>query len=138
MISADTLKDLFLKCRSLIIYGIIGVISAGLDFIIYLFLTNYISFNYLIANVISVHCGIICSFILNRQFNFKIKDKTAVRFIKFYGIGLLGLTLSFCFLYLLVDIVNLNKVTSKLLTIIIVALVQFILNKTITFKTKNA
>lgn len=137
MISANTLKDLFIKCRPLIIYGIIGALSAGLDFVIYLFLTGYFSINYLVANVISVHCGIICSFILNRQFNFKIKDKTIMRFMSFYGVGLFGLTLSFCFLYLLVDIVNINTITSKLVTIIIVALVQFILNKTITFKTKS-
>ncbi|MBF0574906.1 GtrA family protein [Dysgonomonas sp. GY617] len=137
MISTDNLKLLFIRCRPLIIYGIIGIISAGLDFLIFLTLTSYLSLNYLVANVISVHCGIICSFILNRQFNFKIKDKTVKRFITFYGIGLLGLTLSFCFLYLLVDIADINKVTSKLLTIVIVALLQFILNKTITFKTKS-
>lgn len=134
MISRETLLNLFLKFKTLILYGIIGVISAGLDFVVYLLLSNCLYINYLIANVISVHCGIVCSFILNRQFNFKIKNKFLIRFFTFYGIGLLGLTLSFGFLYLLVDIADINKNTAKLLTIIIVALVQFILNKTITFK----
>lgn len=128
------INKLYKKYHTLIKYGMIGVVSAGLDFGIYSFLTSHFIINYQIANVISVHCGIICSFLLNREYNFKIKDKLAKRFLSFYSIGLLGLGLSALLLHLQIDILDLNKIASKLATIVIVALLQFLLNKTITFK----
>lgn len=127
-----------LRKNSLLLkYAIIGGISASIDFIIFSLLSNKFHIDYLLANIISVHCGIICSFILNRQYNFKIKDKTVKRFITFYFIGILGLGVSTLLLYLLVDVSEWNKIVAKLLTIIVVALLQFILNKTITFKRKE-
>jgi len=124
------------KYRLLILYGLIGSLSASLDFVIFTLLTSKLLLNYQIANVISVHCGIICSFILNRQFNFKIKDRTIKRFIIFYFIGLFGLGLSAFLLYLFIDFSGFNKTFSKLGTILIVAFIQFLLNKTITFSKK--
>lgn len=131
------IKELLKKNILLIKYAIIGGISATLDFTVFSILSNKFHIDYLLANIISVHCGIICSFILNRQYNFKIKNKTLIRFSAFYVIGLLGLAVSTSLLFVLVDISNLNKIGSKFSTIIVVALLQFILNKTITFKTKN-
>ena len=121
------------RYRNIILYGIIGGISAGLDFLVYTFLCK-LDLNYQIANVFSIHCGIFCSFLLNRHFNFKIKDKTLLRFLSFYVIGLTGLALSAALLYLMVNINSWNEIYAKLITIIVVAIVQFLLNKFITFK----
>lgn len=132
-----SIRRLLSKHKLLIKYGIIGGISASLDFIIFSLLNNIFHIDYLLANIISVHCGIICSFILNRQYNFKIKNKVLMRLSAFYIIGLLGLAVSTVLLYLLVDISGINRTIAKLLTIILVALMQFILNKTISFKTRH-
>ncbi len=132
------ITTLLRKNSLLLKYAIIGGLSASIDFIIFSILSNKLHIDYLLANIISVHCGIFCSFILNRQYNFKIKDKTIKRFISFYFIGILGLGVSTLLLYLLVDISEWNKIVAKLLTIIVVALLQFILNKTITFKSKES
>jgi putative flippase GtrA len=129
----NTTISLVKKYRELVLYGIIGGISAGLDFIVYTLLCH-LSVYYLIANTISIHCGIFCSFILNRQYNFRVKDKTAKRFISFYTVGLLGLGISTLMLYCMISMAEWNEILSKLLTIIIVALVQFVMNKLITFK----
>lgn len=123
---------IYSKFRELILYGIIGGFSATLDFIVYTLIGLLIP--YLGANVISVHCGIICSFILNRQFNFRKKDKTAKRFTSFYVIGLLGLGLSELLIYIMSALSSMDYTISKLITIIVVAIFQFILNKLITFK----
>ena len=127
------LLNLIKKYRELFLYGIIGGISSGLDFIIYTILVHS-GFYYLLANIIGVHCGIFCSFIFNRQYYFKVKDKTKLRFISFYIIGLTGLGLSTLMLYGMVTLANWNEIYSKLTTIVVVALIQFIMNKFITFK----
>lgn len=127
-----TIKELFFKFRELIFYGLIGCFCAGLDFGVYSLLGLWIP--YLWANVISVHCGIFCSFFLNRKYNFKVKDKPIQRFTIFYFVGLSGLALSELSLFILGDKLGWNYIIAKLISIVFVALYQFFLNKLITFK----
>ena len=131
----NTIEKLFHKFRELILYGIIGGFCAALDFGVYTLLGLIIPF--LIANIISVHCGIICSFLLNRNFNFKVKDKTKRRFLSFYLVGLSGLGISELLLWIFSTRMGLNHLSVKLATVVIVALYQFLLNKYVTFKTEN-
>ena len=126
------IRQLLSKYQDLLLYAIIGGFCAALDFGVYSALCFILP--YLWANVISTHCGIFCSFLLNRQFNFKVKNKTVIRFLSFYIVGLIGLGISSLLLYLLVNIASLNELVCKLLTIVLVAIIQFILNKFITFK----
>ncbi len=125
------------KYKQFVLYSIIGTFSASLDFAIYTALFKFSGIAYLISNAISVNCGIITSFLLNRQFNFKIKDKTILRFVLFYSVGLLGLAVSTALLWMLVEHWEVNAIVAKILTIIVVVLVQFSLNKYITFKNSN-
>ena len=120
--------------RHLILYGIIGLLSSGLDFVIYTLLVQVVGLQYLIANCISVLGGISTSFILNRNYNFKIKDNTKRRFSIFLSVGLCGLVLSNLILYVCIDELNINKLISKLLSIVLVVFFQFLVNKYLTFK----
>jgi len=143
-----TLKKKFIIYQGLIVrsiisnkqflkYSIIGLISASFDFCIFTSLLNYSSINYLLANAISINCGILSSFTLNRQLNFKIKDKTMRRFSIFYLIGIVGLAISTGSFFLLVEKAKMNVLWSKIFLIVIVAIFQFMLNKSITFKINN-
>lgn len=134
MKSTNFLAIIYQRSRNLILYGIIGGFCSALDFVIYTLLCHFDVLPYLWANVISVHIGIFTSFVLNRQLNFKIKDKIPQRFISFYLVGLTGLGISSLMLYLMVDYAHWNEIVCKLITIVIVALVQYFLNKYITFK----
>ena len=126
------IKELYSRFRELILYGVIGGLCAALDFGLYTLLSLWIP--YLWANIISVHAGIFASFYLNRNFNFKVKDKTTVRFASFYVVGLSGLALSELLLFLLAEKGGWDHLLTKLLTVIVVAIYQFLLNKYITFK----
>lgn len=128
----EKIRELYFKFRELILYGIIGGFCAGLDFGVYTLLGLWLP--YLWANVISVHCGIFCSFFLNRQYNFKVKDKPAQRFTIFYLVGLAGLGLSELLIYILATRWGWNYLAAKLLTVVAVALFQFGANKLITFR----
>jgi putative flippase GtrA len=123
-----------LPYKQIIQYGIIGCICAGLDFLIYLFLTNIFEIPYLFANIISIHAGIFTSFFLNRHFTFKVKNKTIFRFFSFYLVGLIGLSISSGLLILFIEKMFIDELVSKAGTIIIVAVIQFFLNKYISFK----
>ncbi len=133
----DKIIVFFNRFRNLILYGLIGGFCAALDFGVYMFLCHFEVLPYLWANLISTHVGIFTSFLLNRSYNFKVKDKTPQRFLSFYIVGLTGLGLSSIMLWLMVDKMQWNELVCKLITIVVVALFQYILNKYITFKQKK-
>lgn len=128
------IQEFYYRFRQLILYGIIGGFSSSLDFLIYTILVEWVGIPYLIANCFSVLCGITTSFILNRNFNFKVKDNTKRRFVIFLSVGLFGLLLSNVILYTCIEGLSWNKLVSKLLSIFLVVFFQFLLNKYVTFK----
>lgn len=133
----EIIKKLYFKFRNLILYGIIGSFTSFLDFCVFTVLTSYIGIYYIIANCISVLVGITTSFLLNRAYNFKVKDHTKRRFVAFLSVGLCGLVLSNIILFVGIDVLHLNDLIVKLASIVLVVGFQFILNKFVTFSVKE-
>jgi putative flippase GtrA len=128
------LVSIYSRFQNLILYGIIGIFSASMDFLVFYTTNTILGIFYLTANTISVLIGITVSFTLNRKYNFKVTDNGFKRFLIFLSVGLAGLLISSILLYLFIDILFLNTLISKVLSIIFVVLTQFVLNKSITFK----
>ena len=133
----QVINILYKKFHHLVLYGIIGSFSSGLDFLIYTLLVQIVGLQYLVANCISVLGGISTSFYLNRNYNFKVKDHTKRRFSIFLTVGLSGLVMSNLILFLCIDIMGMDKLISKLLSIVLVVFFQFLVNKHLTFKPTN-
>ena len=108
----EIIKKLFNKYRELVVYCMIGCTGAGLDFIIYAVLTNFVGLHYQLANFFSVSFGIINNFFLNRHFNFKTKDRLFARLCSFYAVGMFGWALSAFCLWLLIEKMCLNALVA--------------------------
>ena len=121
--------------RNLILYGIIGGLSSGLDALVFALLVKGLGINQFVANTISIHCGIFLSFFLNSRYNFKKTDDFWGRFIPFYLTGLFGLALSQGILWL-GGRISADAIITKLVSIVIVALVQFFINRAVAFRDK--
>lgn len=126
--------NLYSKFRDLILYGIIGCCSSGLDFLLYTLFVQVFGWQYILSNCVSVLAGITTSFTLNRNYNFRVKDRTTQRFAIFLTVGLCGMMMSNLILWICVDQMHLAKVLSKLVSIIPVVFFQFLINKYITFR----
>lgn len=120
--------------RELILYGMIGGFSAALDFGVYTLLVSCLAVHYIAANSLSVLAGIVTSFTLNRNYNFRVRDRTPVRFASFLTVGLVGMAVSNAVLWLLVTRLALDALLSKLLAVVVVAAMQFVANKYVTFR----
>ncbi|MFA5878700.1 MAG: GtrA family protein [Candidatus Margulisiibacteriota bacterium] len=121
------------KYQNFIVYSLIGCTGTLIDLIIFILLTQ-IGIPYLLANVFSISVGITNNFLLNAFFNFKVKDDLLKRFSRFYGIGLIGLLISSILLFVLIDFFSVSKIIAKLSTVFVVVLIQYNLNKIITFR----
>ena len=121
-----------LLIRQIFLYGIIGGGSAFFDFLLFTLMYKQFGLNKYFVNGISVHIGIAMSFILNRKFNFKKTDRVLSRAISFYLTGLFGLALSQGLLWL-GGFFLFPVVMVKFMSIFIVAVVQFVINKLVTF-----
>lgn len=126
------------KFRNLILYGVIGCFTSSLDFIVFTVLSKTMGIYYLIANCVSVLVGITTSFVLNRAYNFKVKDKTKLRFVIFLAVGLCGLCFSNLILWVGIERLHGDKLLVKLSSIVLVVFFQFLLNKFVTFRVKKS
>lgn len=131
------MRYLYYRFRNLILYGIIGSFTSFLDFCVFTLLASYAGIHYLVANCISVLVGITTSFLLNRSYNFRVKDKTKQRFAIFLTVGLCGLMLSNLILYIGIDMLHGEDVIVKLASIVLVVGFQFLMNKFVTFRVRK-
>lgn len=123
------------KHRNLLLYGIIGASGALIDLILYIILFK-LGIPPAIATFISVSFGIANNFFLNSKYNFQVTDHIFHRFINFYLTGVFGALLSALLIYSFVSGLNLDPILAKLLTIVPVVVLQFLINKKVTFSTK--
>ncbi len=127
-------RQLWEKSREFVVYCLIGGSGVTLDCLVFTGLVYGFHWHYQLANIISVSCGICNNFFWNAFFNFRRTDKLWLRFLSFYSVGLIGLGVSAALLWLLVEILTWNELFAKLVIIFVVTLLQFSLNKMITFR----
>jgi putative flippase GtrA len=127
-------KETLLRNRQFILYCIIGASGVTLDFLVYSALLKAGALQYQAANAVGYASGTILSFFLNAHFNFKVRDKIAARLISFSLIALLGWSASALTLYLLVNRGGFDKYLSKLAALVIVVILQYNLNRLISFR----
>ena len=120
-------KNLF---KLLTRYFFIGILAASIELLVFNLLIQ--NFNYVIANSIAYSFGIITSFTFNKFFNFKVKDKTIIRFGRFIIVNIGGLFISNLILIYFSGLLPLIEL--KILSMPIVIFFQFITNYLWTFK----
>jgi putative flippase GtrA len=130
----QSLKNALVQRRQFVLYCLIGASGVTLDFLTYSALLKTAAVNYQVANAAGYSCGTVLSFLLNARFNFKTRDWLALRFLSFCTIAFLGWAASAGTLWLLVARFDLNKYLAKLLTIVVVVLLQYNLNRLISFR----
>ena len=130
------IRDVFLKYKHFILYSIIGFTAVSLDFFIFYIFVNIVGFDKFVSNTIGTSIAIVYSFSLNTLFNFKTKDVVIKRFISFAIVGLIGMGVTTIILYIFVNSLGLDKNLVKLGSLVVVVIIQYTLNKHISFKEK--
>ena len=116
-------------------YAVIGVSGVTIDYALYALLCHPIG--YQPANAISITCGLTNNFFWNSRYNFRVNDRLFLRFLSFYGVGLLGWLISAGLLYIFIDQWHYTRMAGKAFTLLIVPPLQYSLNKVISFRTSS-
>jgi putative flippase GtrA len=119
--------------QEIFFYGLIGLFSAGLDSIVFLFMRK-LHCNLYLSNFIGINVGICCSFLLNTFLNFRMPNKLFLRGIKFFAVGYSGLLLSMFIMHIGVHTLRLKDIVIKIVSVFLVAVFQFTLNRLIIFR----
>jgi putative flippase GtrA len=143
--------------KQLVKYGMVGVVGFAIDFGVYYLLVVKLAVHYPFtpflselmngsmsvkmldidtSHIIGSALAIINNFILNSYFTFKVTDKKLKRFASFAGIASIGLVVSTLLITLFIGVLGLDEMLAKVIATLIVAFLQFIVNKLFTFKQK--
>ena len=128
------MKKILLQKKQFLLYCIIGASGVTLDFGIYSLLVKTRLLDYQAANAVGYSSGTLLSFILNARFNFRVTDKIPLRLVSFFSIAFLGWLVSAGLLHLLIGRFNFDKYLSKFATLIVVVLLQYNLNRLLSFR----
>lgn len=117
----------------LIKYVLIGVLGLVVDFGIYMILTHF-NVNVEIANMISSTCGIINNFFWNSYTNFKVHDRIVLRFISYFVVGQITTVFTTVSLFVFATNLGFPHLIVKIVATFVATLIQFVINKVITFR----
>ena len=116
--------------RNVVLYILIGLSAAIVDLLTFIMLYKVMMLGGIISNIISMHVGLLFSFIFNSSINFKKTNKIALRFSLYYVVIMCGIIVSTYIVYLF----NNYAILGKLISLIIVPLCQFLLNRKLAFR----
>ena len=128
------MKNFLLQRKQFLLYCLIGFSGVGLDFCVYSLLIKTKLLDYQAANAVGYASGTLLSFVLNAKFNFRVQDKIALRLLSFFGVAFLGWLASAATLHVLIENFQCNKYLAKAATLFVVVLLQYNLNRLISFR----
>lgn len=115
----------------LIRYGIIGLTSNGLIYLLYIFLTSWGAPPKLAMTLL--YCsGTLATFWANRNWTFK-SEAGAGALTRYLSAYLIGYLINLALLFTMVDLANINHRIAQAISIILVAICLFTLMKTWVF-----
>lgn len=125
--------------RQIAAFGIVGIISFFVDYGIFALLNNCFRVYYLIANVVSFSCSVIINYILNMKYVFQSDNHSDKRkeFVWYIVLNVIGLFINQCILKIMVDTLGQSPMFSKIISVGIVMVYNFISRKILLERKKN-
>ncbi len=133
--------NIYKKNKEIINYLIFGVLTTVVSFVVYFIFAKVFKIDEVISNVISWFFSVLFAFITNKLYVFESKEtgkKTLLKeIISFYLARLFtGVVCDLGVFALMVKTFKINDVLSKLVTQVIVIVLNYVLSKLIVFRKK--
>lgn len=123
--------------KELISYGIFGVLTTIINIVVF-FLLDKLLIPYTISTVIAWFISVLFAFYTNKKYVFKSNENStqaiSKEIITFYSSRILSLLIDLGLMSLLINLLGINHLISKLLSNIVVIVINYILSKFFIFK----
>lgn len=125
------IKILFEKkfFRFLFVGGINTLVGYG-TFALFL----YLNFHYSLAYILSFVIGVANSYIWNKNFTFKSKEKSYKELLRFVSVYLISFFVGLIALYILVDVLSMNQYLAGLINLFFTTLISWFGHNKFSFK----
>ena len=136
----EKLLSLLGKYREILVYLVFGVLTTAVNYLVYLPCYNLLNFSSSLSNVIAWVAAVVFAYVTNKPFVFQSSDwsaKTVVpELTKFVGTRLGSGGLETLILFVFVDMIGGNGNVWKLLTSVIVVVLNYLGSKLLVFRNK--
>lgn len=136
------MKALLLKYKEVISYLFFGVLSTVVNFVAYFICTDLFHMNYLVSNGISWAAAVAFAYVTNRTWVFESKVSGVKNVFKemsaFVGCRVFSGVVDMTIMYIGVDLIGIPDGTTKLVTQVIVVVLNYIFSKLIIFREKES
>ncbi len=141
-LNINTIKGLYLEYKEIINYLIFGVLSTVVNFASYFIFAKLFHTDEVVSSGLSWFCAVLFAYITNKIFVFESKTKTVKEFIKemisFFACRVLsGILCDVGTFALMVKVLNINDIIAKIVTQIMVVILNYVLSKLVIFKKKS-
>ena len=134
----EKLKALLVRYRDIIVYLIFGVLTTAVNYIVYLPCYNILGLSGSASNAIAWLAAVAFAYLTNKPFVFRSRDWSAKTVIpeltKFVGCRVGSGVLETAIIFLTVDLLGWNGNVMKLLTSVLVVVINYIGSKLLVFK----
>ncbi|CDC07312.1 putative teichoic acid glycosylation protein [Clostridium sp. CAG:343] len=140
-LNLKTIKGLFLEYKEVINYLVFGCLTTVVNFVCYYLFAKVLGIEEVISSGLSWLFSVLFAYITNKIFVFESKTTTIKEFIMeiisfFLARVLSGILCDVGTFAVMVKVIGINDVVAKLITQIMVVIVNYVLSKWIIFKNR--
>lgn len=132
------LFDICKKHRDILVYLVFGVLTTLVNYLVYLPLYNLLNLSATASNIIAWFVAVLFAFLTNKPFVFKSRDWTLSvawpEFCKFIGCRIGSGVAETLIIYITVDLFSLNGNLMKVITSILVVILNYISSRLLVFR----
>ena len=132
------IKELLIKYKEVIMYLIFGVLTTIINIVTYYLFSNILNINYLVSNALAWILSVIFAYITNKIYVFESNTNKAMDVLKeiisFVGFRIVSGLIDMGFMYITVSILLLNDTIMKILSNVVVVILNYVFSKLFIFK----
>lgn len=134
----EKVKQLWIKYKEVINYLMFGVLTTLVNYVSYIIFTRVFSVDMFVSNLVAWFLSVVFAFITNKLIVFESKEFTPKVIVKegvsFMIARVFSLLLDMLILYLMADLLGMNDLIVKIISNVIVIIVNYVLSKFLIFK----
>ena len=132
------IKELLIKYKEVIMYLIFGVLTTIINIVTYYLFSNILNINYLVSNALAWILSVIFAYITNKIYVFESNTNKITDVLKeitsFVGFRVVSGLIDMGFMYITVSLLLLNDTIMKILSNVVVVILNYVFSKLFIFK----